>query len=161
MTKIESSNFTLHLPDGWEERANADGVEWVTPDGSQQVIVSVVLPKNGVDPRLTLKTLMTVRQSQFAILADGTGELAETSIQAENDSWVGTLVGVSAAHRVLAFVRIVATPSRIVTASLFQYGTLDDPSGFVARSEEICSTLTVAREPAERGWRRFLRFLRW
>jgi hypothetical protein len=153
--KVENSHFTLHLPDEWKERANVDGVEWVTPDGTQQVIVSVVLPKKGADLRQALDTLMTIRQQQVAKLG-GAGQLLPTGIKAESDSWIGTMVGAEAARRVLMFVRFVATPVRIVTASVYQYGTLDDPKGFGARAEDICSTLTVSRELAKAGWRRFL-----
>src|SRR4051812_32367940 len=113
----------MHLPDGWEERPNAEGVEWVTPDGAQQVIVCAVLAKSGADIPQALETLMTIRREQFAKLAGAAGQLVPLGIQAADDSWSGKMVGADAARRVMTFVRIVATPVRIVTASVFQYGT--------------------------------------
>jgi hypothetical protein len=154
--KVETPHFTMHLPDGWEERANTEGVEWVTPDGAQQLIVSVVLAKRGADIPQALETLMTIRRERFAKLAGAAGQLVPLGIQAADDSWIGKMVGIDAAHRAMTFVRIVATPVRIVTASVFQYGRLDDPRDFAAHAEEICSSLAVSREPVQPGWRRFL-----
>ena len=156
--KVENGHFAVHLPDGWEERANEDGFEWVTPDGVHQLIVSVFLPNGGADLRSLLESLMTIRQEQFAKLA-AAGALVPLGVQADGDSWIGSMIGVDVARRVQAYVRLVATPVRIVTASVFRYGTIDDQAGFVERAEEICSTLTVSRgpgEPAKPGWRRFL-----
>jgi hypothetical protein len=156
VTKVETPHFTMYLPDGWEERANAEGVEWVAPDGAQQVIVSVVLAKRGADIQQALESLMTIRREQFAKLAGAAGQLVPLGIQAADESWIGKMVGADAAHHVMTFVRIVATPVRIVTASVFQYGTLENPTEFAARAEEICSTLAVSRESAQQGWRRFI-----
>src|SRR6185369_15728708 len=110
MTKVETPHFTMRLPDRWEERANTDGVEWVTPDGAQQLIVSVVLAKRGADIQQALETLMTIRREQFAKLAGEAGQLVPLGIQAADDSWIGKMVGADRAHRVMTFVRIVATP---------------------------------------------------
>jgi hypothetical protein len=157
--QVANSDLTMSIPAGWVGKQGAEGMEFVSSDGAYELLISVATFRKiqGTEGRrAALEELMEIRRRAFEQLSGRAGQLLPTGTREEGDCIWATMVGANAAARALAYVRIVATPARLVTASLYRYGDLTDPKGFATSAEEICSALKVSSTLARVGWRRWV-----
>jgi hypothetical protein len=158
-TRITKSDFDIAVPVAWTEKRGPDGVEFHSADGKHQLVLSVVALKKALplaDRRATVEQLMEARRAAFAQRSGGKGMLVPLGGAVEGDSCYATSGGADVAAGVLAYVRIEANASRVVTASVYRYGDAQDSGSFATEAEEICSTLKVTSRPVTGSWRRWL-----
>jgi hypothetical protein len=157
--RFETPDFTLTLPAGWTEKPSEDGREFVSADGSHQVIVSVIQFKKVLPPegrQALVDQLIEARRQAFTQLSGGRGQLLPAGGGMEGDLWTIVLVGADVAAGVLIYARMVATPARVVTASVYRYGDVTDPQGFTKLAEQLSAGLQVSTSPVQTGRRRWL-----
>jgi hypothetical protein len=158
-TRFENPDFAITLPAAWTERSSEEGREFASRDGVHQVIVAVLILKKALPSegrRAVLEQLVETRCRAFQQLSGGLGQLIPVGGGPDGDCWVASLAGADVRAGMLCYVRMVATPARLVTASVYRHGDASDPPGFARMAEAICGGLQVSSSPAQVGWRRWL-----
>jgi len=158
-SQVSTDDFSIELPPQWIERPNDSGKEFVSPQGDEQIIVTVNLAKKPLQTtalRPAVDEMVAVRQRSIVNLSGGTGMVMPVKHE-NNDSAASTsFVGADLVNSVFIFGRVVATTSRIVTVSYYAYDGKDQET-FTARAEPVCQSLTVKDSPVpqRRWWQRW------
>jgi hypothetical protein len=151
MTKGEQARLRLGLvvPASWIEVKREDGFEFVSPDRSFQLILSVLPFKAAADSvarKSALQQLVSARQAAFQKMSRMSGPLLSVENSEDDRVAVTALVGADVAARVLIYSRVIVASIRAVTASVYRYGKVDDVAGFTKVAEEICKTIDLSSQ---------------
>ena len=78
-SRFESDAFTIDLPEGWEERQDRDGWEFLHPSGQDQVMLTVVSAKRAMsleEAKAALARTLEARQHALREVSQGLAILA-------------------------------------------------------------------------------------
>jgi hypothetical protein len=160
--RFEGLDFTVNVPATWTRAPGDEEIQFVSPDGTHQLIFSVLVPKKALgagERRAMVEQLAEMRRNALAQLSGGIGQLLPVGGAENDDSCFTALAGADVANGALMYMRIVGTPARVVTASVYRYGTVQDTAAFTEVAENLCGSLEVSHAaPVKTGWRRWLPF---
>jgi hypothetical protein len=145
---IVTQGVAFSLPVGWGEQPNADGAEYRSPDGAEQVLVSVLSfkqPQSVADIKQAIASQMLTRQDSVTKLSGGRAQLLPVKFEPPPGYGV-TLVGSDVANGVLMCVRVVADSLKLATISYYRHRDVQDISGFMKAADPVCQSLRFATQ---------------
>lgn len=127
-TSFDKPDFTIGLPFTWTETACESGFEFHNQTLPEQFIVNVQHTRTEIAAdkmRAALQELVDARRNATEQLSNGKAQLAETVLDEGNGQMEARFHGRDEPNEVQLAVAIRATPTKIVTMSLYRY-TLQD-----------------------------------
>jgi hypothetical protein len=146
MLVIDDPDFVLTLPAGWKARPDRAPDDYTSADEVEQVLVSRGRFASALSPSeldREIGTVIEARREAVTRMSKGLGMLAPVTHATKGVVKAAEFVGSDPVAKVLIYGRIVASPVKIVTVSVYRYGDIGDPKGFVARAEPICRSLVL------------------
>jgi hypothetical protein len=135
----------IDVPRGWRERSRDAELEYVAPDETGQLLISVLRfdkPKSTGEVKDSISEQVGIRQKSVAKLSGGRAQLLPVRYEDAPAQGV-TLVGADVGNKVQICTRIVGDSLRLATVSYYRYGDVQDAAGFLRMAEPVCRSLQL------------------
>lgn len=140
---IVTPDVSIELPPDWVARPSEEGMEFVSPDETEQLILSVSSfeqPQTPDQIQAVVSATIATRQRSVETVSQGRGQLLPVRYE-EGPTTGVALVGADVSNGVLIYVRIIASSTKLATISCYRYRDAQDVAGFVKAAEPLCQSL--------------------
>jgi phage baseplate assembly protein gpV len=146
--RVTIDGVAAEIPLGWRERSQDETKDYVSPDETEQVLISVLTFKNPQDAtqiKSVISSQTAARQNSVVKASGGRAQLLPVKYDQPPAHGV-TLVGADMTNGVLMCVRIAADAARLATISYYRYGNAGDVAGFLNTADPVCQSLRLVTQ---------------